>query len=141
MANQALKLSQHWTDILLPSAPPAINTGLVVASIVLLLLVIVVVAWLWQFRPRQMAKRALRRYRRQLQAQAADTRGIAYAIYHAVLDGLSLNHVQLHSGIRESAEWAGFYQRLQACVFGTRAPSREQVHALIRDGLDWLDHD
>lgn len=140
MANPTLKLSQHWTDILLPPVPAEINRDLLVASIVLLLLAVMVVAWLWQYRPRQTAKRALRRYRRQLQSHAADTRAIAYATYRAVIDGLSLQHMQCDLHKRESMAWARYFQRLQGCAFSSRAPSHEQVQALIQDGLDWLRH-
>lgn len=141
MADHAHMLAQRWNDILTPAVPPEINGSLLFAAIVLLLLVILVVIFLWQLRPRQSARRALRRYRRQLRSQAADTRAIAYHTYRAVLDGLSVDFVSLHSAASERGTWASFYRRLQACVFAAKPPGREEVRELIHDGLYWLRHD
>lgn len=140
MADHAHMLSQHWNDILLPAPPLLVNSELLWASIVLLLLAILGVAVFWQLRPRQTARRALRRNRRALQIQNVDTRTIAYRTYRAIFNGL-----QIKSGLRQPAAadakaWFSFYWNLQACVFASQPPSRDEVHVLIRDGFYWLDH-
>lgn len=140
MADHTHLLSQRWTDILPPATPPAVNSEMVFAGVVLLLLAILVVSLLWQLRPRQSARRALRRFRRQLHSGAADTRTIAFCIYRAVLDGLSLNPMQLRQDASDTDAWADFYRRLQISVFAANPPSRKEVFDLIRDGLYWLRH-
>ncbi|MEJ2361396.1 MAG: hypothetical protein P8Z75_08215 [Gammaproteobacteria bacterium] len=139
MSGHAAMLNQHWVDILPPTPPAAVDSWLLPGSIALFILVLLVVALLWQQRPRQCGLRALRRYRRQLRSQTVDARDMAYRIYHAVLHGLALHPLQRHSTANDQ-EWLAFYRQLQACVFASRPPGREELADLIVRGRYWLKH-
>lgn len=140
MSEHAAMLNQHWVDILAPTPPAAIDSGLLLGSIALFILVVLVVALLWQQRPRQCGLRALRRYRRQLRSQTVDTRDLAYRIYHAMLQGLALHPLQQRHATANDQEWLAFYRQLQSCVFAAHPPGRDELADLVVRGRYWLKH-
>lgn len=141
MADHVSILSQTWTDIVPPVAPQPMTWWFVLSSLTLLVLVVLGVIVLWRQRPRQRALRVLQRCQRQLDAAALDSRLLAFAIYEAVLQGLSLNPALALKGISDSdQQWLAFYQRLQQCVFQAAPPATDELSELIRQGRYWLRH-
>jgi len=139
MSDQVNILSQHWSDILPPLAPPPLMPWILWSSMVLALLVVLVVAVLWQQQPRQTARRTLRRCRDRLRDGVPDRRVIAHAVYHAVLQGLGLSPAVVFAmSSSQEAQWQDFYRRLQRCVFQATIPESRELTTLIREADAWL---
>lgn len=141
MSEQTTLLSQQWHEILPPLPPEPVSLWVILSSLLLVLLAVVVVYILWQQRPRQRARRELRRCTRQLQHSASNSKEIAMRMHRALLQGLSLNPASaLSEQHRRDIFWELFYRQLQECVFQPVAPSPDELARLLRQCSYWLRH-
>lgn len=140
MADPASILSQRWTDILPPAAPPPIALWLSLSAAALLLLTVLVVWLLWQQRPRRRGLRILRACRRQLRSLSVDRREQALLIHRAMLQGLAVSPAHLAATAARDHHWHAFYQQLQASAFAAQTPGRDELTELVQQARYWLQH-
>lgn len=127
-----------WIDIIPPLAPAYTDTTLLITA--LFLLIPAAGLWYWYHqRPRQRARRELRRLGRALYSTQADYRSISLALYACLCRAWSLPHLhQLRFADGDNREWRRFLERLSRFCFSPVAPGKEALEAGIAEAGSWL---
>ena len=133
-------IEQHWVDILPPAAPPTHIEPLALVIAAMVLSVLVATAIVFYRRPRQRAKRALRRLGHELREPRIDGKSTALAIARYVRLGLDQRRLQAMSvnGTRR-ADWESFVERLTGCCFAAETPPASELERMVQEALAWLD--
>lgn len=126
-----------WLDILPPPAP--LDHSLLFTLMVIGVVVLAVAGLyaVWQRRPRQRARRRLRRLLQQLDADQVNSKHALFELNRLLCNGLGLTRLGDFTA-SSSEHWQGFYQRLQQAQYQAAAPERAHARQLLNEAADWL---
>ncbi|MCG6870692.1 MAG: hypothetical protein LJE84_00215 [Gammaproteobacteria bacterium] len=130
---------RSWIDIVPPDAPAQVSDPLTVAGGIVLLGLLLVLAWLLLRRPRQRARRTLRRIHRELPGSATGTRAAGFQVRRCLRAGFGHHRLEdLDPGSDHREQWRAFLDRLGRCCFSAQPPAVEELQAVVREAQQWL---
>lgn len=133
-------VESHWVDIVPPGTPPTHLDPFALIIAVITFSVLLVSVVVYYRRPRQRAKRALRKIAQELREARIDTKSAAFAIARHLR--LGLGRRRLHSGHRSDRRWPDweiYVQELTSACFAPLAPSRAEMERIAQGALVWLE--
>jgi hypothetical protein len=131
--------AQKWVDIVPPEVPAysvdpvllALSAALFVAALVLGVIV--------YRRPRQKAKRMLRRLAHDLKRCSSEVKPACFQVRQCLRSGLGQPRLQsVPWGPANHAHWQAYLNRLTKCCFAAEPPSVVEVDGIIQEALAWL---
>ena len=130
-------IDQPWMDIV---PPEPVSAPMEFAVIVFAALSVLIVAGLAAYlfmRPRQRARRCLRRLLRDKDRQ--QYKSLCFQVSEQLRYAFNKPRLALiRVSESEKAKWEAFVERLTRYRYGSSQPSHEEMDALIAEAYDWL---
>lgn len=136
MANTELT-DTPWLDILPPPAPVDHSLLIISMMIAIVFMVMAGLYIVWQRRPRQHARRHLRRLIQRLDAGQINSKHALFELNALLCKGLGLTRLGQYK-TASSDHWLGYYQRLQQAQYQQATPERADARQLLSEAADWL---
>jgi hypothetical protein len=136
---QAISIEEGWIDIIPPEIPAASADPMAILFFVLPLAVLLLIGIIHRRRPRQRARRALRRLARDLRRTRVEAKTACFEIRRWLRIGFGYR--QLHSvplDPARQADWRAYLDRLGQYSFSRTAPSVAELDGVIREARAWL---
>jgi hypothetical protein len=133
------QIDEKWVDILPPEVPVHSLEPLTVMVSVSLLIALITLGIYFYNRPRQRARRALRRLAYDLRRSQVDIKPACFRIRQCLGEGFRqrrLQSVQLSHDY--DVEWQIYLNRLTHCCFAAEPPTAAELESVIYEALDWL---
>jgi hypothetical protein len=135
----SVQIDEKWVDILPPEVPLHSVEPLTIMVSASLLVVLLVLGIFFYNRPRQRAKRALRRLVHDLRRSQVDIKPACFKIRQCLGEGFRQGRLQsVQLSHNHDVEWQIYLNRLTHCCFAAEPPTVAELESVIHEALDWL---
>ena len=139
----AMPLTTHiedrWVDIVPPDVPLTSAEPLTIVVCAMLLVALLAIGFFFYRRPRQRARRVLRRLARDLHRSRLDGKPACFRIRQCLREGFGqrrLSAVPLPPASQH--DWQRYLDKLAQCCFADTSPSVSELDSVIDEALAWL---
>jgi len=138
-----MPLSAHiedkWVDIVPPGVPVHSVETLTIVVSATLLVALIALGILFYRRPRQRAKRALRRLAHDLHRSQVDIKTACFQVKRCLRDGFGQRRLQfININQDNQGNWQSYLNRLTKCCFAAEPPTVAELDSVIHEALAWL---
>ena len=126
-----LSIETKWVDIVPPLAPPSPADPYLLVLLAVVFVALITVGILLYLRPRQRARRALRRLSRDLRQSRVEAKAACFKVRECLR-----SPAWAHGN---DAGWQAYRDRLSRYCFSAEAPEPAEADDVIAQALAWLD--
>ena len=133
---QDLLDNQPWVDIITP--PPPESHLLLVVTVIILLVIIssLLIAYFWQKRPAQIARRKINKLSNQITTNNAQNRQILIDLTKVLCDRYNVSHLSELKA--DNVYWPDFLQQLTTACYQATVPEREKTYRLVKQAHTFI---
>ena len=107
--------------------------------VVSVLVVLIALGIFFYYRPRQSAKRALRKLAHAVQGSQVEIKPACFRIRQYLAQGFEQHQLQsVQLSHAHHMQWQNFLNRLSQYCFAAQPPSTAELNGIITEALDWL---
>ena len=132
-------IDEKWVDIVPPVAPVNTVDPFLVGIFVVLLFLLIALGIFFYRRPRQRAKRALRRLARDVKTSQVETKPACFQIRQCLRAGFGQRHLYaIQWDHANHADWLIYLNQLAQYCFAAETPATAELDGVIHEALAWL---
>jgi hypothetical protein len=134
--NQDLINNQQWVDIITPPPPESHLLLAWSAILTLAIILLLALAYFWQKRPVQIARRRIRRLLQKMNTGDTTNRQILAELVKLLCERYTVSQI---SAIKiEDAYWQEFFQQLTSACYQSSVPDNEKTTRLLIQAMTFL---
>ncbi|MBI3563509.1 MAG: DUF4381 family protein [Gammaproteobacteria bacterium] len=142
MPSPPVIINPPWVDLIEPTAPAPLLSGVdsVLLTLAVLGVLLIVARWWWRH-PRQRALRRLRYLARRAQQTTDDPKQLAFALRQTLCSGMHVIQLhQAHLPPPQRLPWQGYCAALTQACYQPQSPTTPLLLELIEQARVWLRH-